>query len=315
MAASGGKRNPTLLIHEALAPSSVKRRQAINRISTIFLTTAALLGALSGADSPHAAEVVSVENLTPRVKRIGFLIRSDSNFTFEPGQFLSLQVPGRYVAQWNKRYGTSHDEAAVSRPYSLASAPRRLPRFDLIIGHRSAPRGKDVPPGLASTYVHAALRPGDVVRFGSPIGNLYPRALVETSTDDPLIFVAGGTGAAPFVGVLEHWFAAKPAHRTIYLYLGVRAAKDLLLHERLLQWEEANPSFRYVPALSRPQPDDFWNGETGYIHTVLDRHFSAPLSADVSIAGPPIMIRETIKVLRAKGLDAARIRHDLIPGR
>ena len=146
---------------------------------------------------------------------------------------------------------------------------------------------------------------------GNPVGNLYPTNAAESPAEDPLILVAGGTGVAPFVGVLEHWFSKQPRRkRQIYLYLGVRAARDLLLDETLSRWDAADEGFRYVPALSRPGRNDAWEGETGYINTVLDRHFRAPLSADVSIAGSPIMIRETIKVLRAKGLDEKRIRHD-----
>ncbi len=290
------------------------QQSAPHRLSGLFLIAAGWLGILAAADFPHAAEVVAVEKLTHNVKRVSFRIRTGSGFSFEPGQFLLLQIPDDYVAQWNERYGTNHSE--VARPYSLASAPHGLPRFDLIIGHQRAPRGKDVPPGLASTYVHTALRPGDVVRFGNPAGNLYPRDSAEALTSEPMILVAGGTGVAPFVGVLEHWFASKRRpERKIYLYLGVRAARDLLLHEKLSRWDRENESFRYVPALSRPRADDSWTGETGYINIVLDSHFPAPLSADVSIAGSPIMIRETIKVLRAKGLDEARIRHDPPPER
>ena len=284
------------------------------KLIAIVLIVASSAGTLLGADFPHVAEVVAVENLTHNVKRIGFQIRPGSGFSFEPGQFLFLEVPADYVARWNQRYGTTHGE--VARPYSLASAPHRLPRFDLIVGHQRAPRDKDVPPGLASTYVHTAMRPGDVVRFGNPAGNLYPTGVTELSTpesvnDGPLILVAGGTGVAPFVGVLEHWFAKQPRpKRKLYLYLGVRAVRDLLLDRTLKSWDQANENFRYVPALSRPAADDEWDGETGYINTILDRHFPAPLSADVLIAGSPIMIRETIKVLRAKELDEKRIRHD-----
>ena len=290
------------------------QRSAPHRLFALSLIAAGCLGILPAADFPHAAEVVAVENLTHNVKRVGFRIRAGSGFSFEPAQFLLLRIPDDYAAQWNERYGTTHRE--VARPYSLASAPHRLPRFDLIIGHQQAPRGKDVPPGLASTYVHTALRPGDVVRLSNPAGNLYSHDLAGGLTSAPLILVAGGTGVAPFVGVLEHLFAGKRRpERKIYLYLGVRAARDLLLHEKLSQWDQENGSFRYVPALSRPGADDSWTGETGYINTVLDRHFRAPLSADVSIAGSPIMIRETIKVLRAKGVPEERIRRDAASGR
>ena len=281
----------------------------------IVLTAASSAVVSHGVGFPHSAEVVAVEALNHNVKRIGFRVRGGSGFSFEPGQFLFLQVPDDYVTRWNQRHETTHDE--IARPYSIASAPHRLPRFDLIVGHQRAPRDKAVPPGLASTYVHTALRVGDVVRFSNPAGNLYPSNAAESFNDKPLILVAGGTGVAPFVGILEHWFGIKAGpKRKLYLYLGVRAARDLLLDETLSKWDAAHENFRYVPALSRPGADDDWEGETGYINTVLDRQFPTPFSAEVLIAGSPIMVRETIKVLRAKGLDQKSIRHDPpAPGR
>ena len=67
-----------------------------------------------------------------------------------------------------------------------------------------------------------------------------------------------------------------------------------------------------MSALSRPEESDQWTGETGYINLVLDKHFEAPLKADVYIAGSPIMLRETVKVLKAKGVPDDRIHHDPI---
>ena len=43
---------------------------------------------------------------------------------------------------------------------------------------------------------------------------------------------------------------------------------------------------------------------------VLDRYFESPLQADAYLAGAPIMVSETIKVLTAKGVPAGRIHHD-----
>ena len=254
---------------------------------------------------PHLSRVKRFEQLTHDVKRITF--QAPDQFRFQPGQFVLLKVPDSYVKTWNQRYGTSHGQ--VARPYSFASAPGRLPVFDLIIKHQRAPRGKDVPPGLASTFLHSELKAGDTIEFGEPMGALYP-------ADDgsaPILFVAGGAGVSPFVGLLEHLFETKVnARRKIYLYLGVRGRSDLLLHDQFLKWTETERNFSYVPALSNPAAADSWNGETGYINLVLDKHFPAPLDAEVCIAGSPIMMRETVKVLKAKGLADERIHHDPI---
>ena len=281
-------------------PSKRLFRAAVTALVTLGL------GASAWADSyPHPSRVEHIEQLTHDVKRITF--RAPGQFRFRPGQFVLLQVPGSYVKTWNQQYGTYHEQ--VSRPYSFASPPSRLPLFDLIIKHQPAPRGKDVPPGLASTFLHSELKAGDVVAFGEPMGALYSAG----GGDRPILLVAGGVGVSPFVGLLEHLFEKKVnERREIYLYLGVRGRRDLLLHDQFAGWAGTKRNFSYVPALSSPAAADSWEGETGYINLVLDKHFPAPLDAEVCIAGSPIMMRETVKVLKAKGLAEERIHHDPI---
>ena len=276
------------------------------RLCRAALTSLLALGlaASAGADSyPYPCRVENIVQLTHDVRRITF--RAPDQFRFGPGQFVLLEVPDPYVRTWNQMYGTSHGQ--VSRPYSFASAPSRLPVFDLIIKHQPAPRGNDVPPGLASTFVHSELKAGDVVAFGEPMGGLYSAG----DGDRPIILVAGGAGVSPFVGLLEHLFENKVnERRKIYLYLGVRGRRDLLLHDQFAGWAGRKRNFSYVPALSSPAAGDSWEGETGYINLVLDKHFPAPLDADLYVAGSPIMMRETVKVLKAKGLGDERIHHD-----
>ena len=274
-------------------------------VALIALLTLGLSTSASADSYPHLSSVENIEDLTHDIKRITF--RAPEHFRFLPGQFVLLQVPGSYVKSWNQQHGTSHEQ--VSRPYSFASSPSRLPLFDLIVKHQAAPRGKDVPPGLASTFVHAELKTGDVVAFGEPMGALYSGG----DSGRPIIFVAGGAGVSPFVGLLEHLFATKVnERRKIYLFLGVRGRRDLLLHDQFVDWAETKLDFSYVPALSGPVPADAWTGATGYINLVLDKDFPGPLDAEVYIAGSPIMMRETVKVVKAKGLADERIHHDPI---
>lgn len=256
---------------------------------------------------PYRAKVVEIEDLTHDTKRIRFRLVSAPGFQFTPGQYTFLKVPDDYVQQWNQRYHTTHKE--VSRPYSFASSSSRLPLFDLIIKLAGPPPGKDVPPGLASTYVHTRLKTGDEALFSAPAGSLYLRK----DTGRPVVIVAGGSGAAPFVSLLEYWFENRfDRNNEIYFFFGVRSKRDLFLHERFQEWAREKKSFHYIPALSSPAPEDQWPGETGFIQATVDKHLSAPSDADAYLAGPPIMVREVVKVLNAKGIGKERIHYDEI---
>jgi Na+-transporting NADH:ubiquinone oxidoreductase subunit F len=255
----------------------------------------------------YQAKVVKIEDLTHDTKLVRFDLADQKNFHFTPGQYFFLKVPDNYVKEWNERYKTNHQE--VMRPYSFASTSSKLPLFDVIIKRVSAPRGKDVPPGLASTFVHTRLQVGDVLQISQPIGDM----VLRKDTRRPIIIVAGGTGAAPFISLLEYWFENQSDQKNeIHFYFGVRAKKDLFFDEQFRRWAQEKKNFHYLPALSNPEPGDDWKGETGYIQTVLDKYLKAPSDADAYLAGPPIMVTETVKVLNAKGITEERIHHDPI---
>ena len=279
------------------------------KLLRIGLTVACLAAATLYAPSAradHQASVVKVERLTHNVKRVRFKAAADE-FTFKAGHFILLKLPKSYLKDFNKQHGTNHKN--IARPYSFASAPSEAPYFDLIVKHYPAPPDKDVPPGLASTFIHQQLSPGDDVTFSDPMGTLYS----PNESHDPIILVAGGVGASPLIGLLKHWFdEGLDKDREIYFFFGVRSKQDFFLIGDLADWANRRKNFKYVLALDHPEPADNWTGETGYINAILDRHFNAPLSADVYIAGSPIMIRETAKVLRAKQVPEDRIHHDPI---
>lgn len=255
---------------------------------------------------PYRAQVVAIEDLTHDTKRFRFRLQNAEGFRFTPGQYTFLKVPDDFVREWNERYKTKHGE--VSRPYSFASSSSRLPLFDLIIKLATAPPGKDVPPGLATTYLHTRLKAGDEVRFSAPAGSLYLRK----DTGRPILIIAGGTGAAPFLSLLEYWFEnGFEKNNEIYFFFGVRSRRDLFLHERFQEWAREK-KIRYIPALSNPAPGDDWKGETGFIQAAVDKYISAPSNADAYLAGPPIMVTETVKVLHAKGIGKDRIHYDEI---
>ena len=92
----------------------------------------------------------------------------------------------------------------------------------------------------------------------------------------------------------------------------MRSKRDLILHDQFTMWNQTKKNFYYIPALSDPQQGDDWKGEIGYINATLDKYFGDPFDADAYLAGPPIMIRFTRKVLEAKGISGDRVHQDPI---
>jgi Na+-transporting NADH:ubiquinone oxidoreductase subunit F len=67
-------------------------------------------------------------------------------------------------------------------------------------------------------------------------------------------------------------------------------------------------------ALSEPEEEDAWEGDTGFIHEVVQRRHLAghPACAECEfyLCGPPLMIGSTLAMLERLGVSRGRIFHD-----
>jgi Na+-transporting NADH:ubiquinone oxidoreductase subunit F len=273
-------------------------------LASVFLVLDA--ASAQAVEFPHTATVAATEALTPDTRRVRFHLPEGDTLRFSPGQFVLLRVSKSFLSDWNARCKTAHTE--VARPYSFASSPSRLPDFELIVKLAGPPAGKGVPPGIGSSYVHQ-LKPGDQVQFSDAMGDLC--ALPDTGR--PVIMVAGGTGAAPFLSFLEAWFENISPHKSrIYFFFGARNRGALFMHDRFEHWAESRKDFVYVPALSTPPEGEPWSGNTGTIDQVLEKYIDSGSDGDFYLAGSPLMLAEVQKVLIRKGISVTRIHHDPI---
>ena len=174
-----------------------------------------------------------------------------------------------------------------SRSYSLANPPHDDALLELHIRH--------VAGGLFSDQVFSTLKARDILRLKGPLGSFF----IREDSDLPMIFIAGGTGFAPIKGMLEHAFAAH-MDRQMVLYWGVRSLKDLYMAERPQQWQREYPNFSFIPVLSSPEPDDQWQGRTGYVHEAVLADFADLSGYQVYACGAPIMVDSAHGAFTAK---------------
>jgi propane monooxygenase reductase subunit len=73
---------------------------------------------------------------------------------------------------------------------------------------------------------------------------------------------------------------------------------------------ERLPGFRFVPALSEPDPDQEWDGETGLITDVVRRNESSLEGKEAYVCGPPPMVDAAMETLRNLGVSEDHIYHD-----
>jgi ferredoxin--NADP+ reductase len=93
-------------------------------------------------------------------------------------------------------------------------------------------------------------KPGDVLDITGPVGKSF--LLPDDPLDHNYVFVATGTGIAPFRGMLIE-LCAQGFQREVWLIFGVPYSTDVLYHDEFLQLAEQHPNVRYITAVSREQ--------------------------------------------------------------
>jgi len=226
------------------------------------------------------AELVANEPVTHDMRHV-VLRLSEPGFQYFPGQYIDLTAPG----------------ATESRSFSMANPPRRDGRLEFVI--------KVYADGLFSSYLAERAQIGDVVGFEGPFGTF---TLRESHTGD-LVFVAGGAGLAPVLGLLRS-MAERGVERRATFYYGVRTRADLCFETDLAELATKLPGFRYVPALSDAPTDGQWDGETGLITEVVRRREPDLAGRDAYLCGPPPMVEAAIPLLQQLGVRPADIFYD-----
>ena len=221
-----------------------------------------------------SASLVANERVSRALHRLR--LRLDRPMPFYPGQFLEIEIPGR-PDEW--------------RSYSMASSPSHGDEVELVI--------QRIPGGLFSGPLET-LEAGSSLRVRGPYGTSYLR-----DGDEPILLIAGGSGIAPMLSMLE---VAKETNdrRPITFYYGARTAADLPLQDRIASLQNGGATVRYRPALSEPTPACGWEGATGLIAQVIQRELADASPFDAYICGPPPMCDSVSLILAAKGLREGR---------
>ena len=238
--------------------------------------------------SPAAAPLPMVKLLT-RVYHIGRVAHdvvvltlsppAGASFAFRPGQFAKL------------RFGK-----LPARSYSMANQPGQG-QLEFHI--------RMVPNGVVSQYVANQLKVGDPVEVRGPFGDAFwddP----DSAKRGPLLLLAGGTGLAPILSVLDAALDDGVPPKQIHVYHGVRGADDLYAGSRLTT-RMRERGFRFVPVFSSGQHS---RSRQGMLHEAVGEDFQNLSSARIYVAGPPPMVDAVKNLAAERGADAARVRAD-----
>lgn len=274
-------------------------------------------------------KVLSNRNVATFIKEFVVQLPEGETMDFRSGGYIQIDIPAcevdfsrmevdeTYRSDWEKMglFGLKMKNTTPTvRAYSMANHPAENGIVMLNVRIATPPfdrkRGgfMKVPPGVASSYIYS-LRPGDEVTVSGPYGEFF---LEDTQRE--MMFIGGGAGMAPMRSHIFHLFRNLHTERKVSFWYGGRSRKELFYEEEFREIERENDNFSFHIALSDPQPDDRWDGPTGFIHQVILENYlkehPAPEDIEYYICGPPLMLQAVLKMLDSLGVEPEMIHYD-----
>jgi phenol hydroxylase P5 protein len=150
-----------------------------------------------------------------------------------------------------------------------------------------------LPGGAGTTWLHEQLKTGDRLRVSGPYGRFF----VRESAQQPLLFMAGGSGlSSPRSMIVD--LLSRGCTLPITLVYGQRLREELYYDAEFRALAAQHANFTYVPALSNEPEGSDWGGARGFVHEAAKAHFDGNFAGRKAyLCGPPPMIEACITTL------------------
>lgn len=221
--------------------------------------------------------------LSGLTKHLEFEMTGVPRFGFVAGQWLSFKT-------------NTPDGEEITRAYSIASPPADDNRFALCLNR--------VQDGFMSNFL-CDMKVGDEIRCQGPFGDFILRPPLRDT-----IFIATGTGIAPFRSML-HWLLADDSRhqrKQLYLIFGNRIERDIYYHEEFLRLAGQYSNFHYMPTLSRGTPE--WKALRGYVQEHVPAVVNGRADMHAYVCGLDKMIKANRELLKSLGWDRKSILYE-----
>lgn len=269
-------------------------------------------------------EVISNDNKATFIKELKLKIPNGESVPFKAGGYIQIEAPAHHVkykdfdideqykGDWN-HFGFFDVESKVDtdtlRAYSMANYPEEEGIIMLNVRIATPPPGKlHLPAGKMSSFIFS-LKPGDKVTISGPFGEFFAK-----ETDNEMVFIGGGAGMAPMRSHIFDQLKRLHSKRKMTFWYGARSKREMFYEDDYNGLAADNDNFQWHVALSDPQPEDNWDGLTGFIHNVLFEEYlkdhEAPEDCEYYMCGPPMMNAAVISMLKDLGVEDENIMLD-----
>jgi len=269
-------------------------------------------------------EVISNDNQATFIKELKLQIPNGESVPFKAGGYIQIEAPAHHVkykdfdideqykGDWN-HFGFFDVESKVDEPtlraYSMANYPEEEGIIMLNVRIATPPPGRlHLPAGKMSSFIFS-LKPGDKVTISGPFGEFFAK-----ETENEMVFIGGGAGMAPMRSHIFDQLKRLKSKRKMSFWYGARSKREMFYEDDYNGLAADNDNFQWHVALSDPQPEDNWDGMTGFIHNVLFEEYlkdhEAPEDCEYYMCGPPMMNAAVIHMLKDLGVEDENIMLD-----
>lgn len=230
---------------------------------------------LGSFEYSHKAEITNVYPLTRNEKLYQIQIVDPDmrrRFTFQPGQFVMLEVPGVGEA-----------------PFSISSSPIRHGDIELCI--------RNV--GNLTNFL-ARVERGVQVGITGPFGTSFP---LKEMMGQNIFLIAGGLGIAPLRSPILSVLENRSRYANVDIIYGARQPSELLFTYQYDMWRKFDISLDIIVE----KPDAQWKGPVGLSTDILRKKLAEPdgsLSKNTYaiVCGPPVMFKFVCNMLTEAGI-------------
>jgi ferredoxin-NADP reductase len=224
---------------------------------------------------------------TPEVLILKFMPEDGKPMPFEPGMF--MMITG--IDDTGKRY--------TGRAFSIASDPSTPGMEFMVI--KEPTHGDHIG---RSHFVDAKI--GDIFYLKGPNGQFR----FDPKINGKVLFLAGGTGLAPFISMLRHIKVTSSKCDVVLLY-SAKYPTEIIAKEELNSYVN-DISIRLLVTITRPQLGDNWTGQTGHIDSDMIKKEAPDYMERVAyICGPLAFVKAVKDALTSLGVPQEMVKADV----
>jgi len=218
-------------------------------------------------------EILSIENVSANVVKLDLGVEGDADTrpSFMPGQYVNIGIP----------------DAGQSRSYSFANSPGARERLTFYI--------KILESGVMSDFLRCRAKEGDLVNIEGPFGHFYLRG-----QERPILMMAGGTGLAPMLSMLDQMASMERFHKPVHLLYGVNYPDEFFGIRQIESYSSKGVDLTYETISLNGSAD--LNIQSGHVTELLNEKLIQD-NPEIYLCGPPPMIDAANAWLAKQGVD------------